>query len=54
MEERKKEPKEDETKKLIGDNEINKELTEKLRKDPKFVAFNKWATDNGAIFPRVC
>ncbi len=38
---------------VVPDNVINRELTAKLQRDPKFVAFNKWAADNGAHLPRV-
>ena len=37
----------------LADNEINWELTNKLRKEEKYIAFRKWATENGAIFPNV-
>ena len=37
----------------LSDEDINWPVTEKLRKEPKFVAFNKWANDNGIIAPNV-
>ena len=38
---------------VLKDDEINWEATEKLRKDPKLITFNKWASDNGIIAPNV-
>ena len=38
---------------VSNSNGVNWEITEKLKKDPKAIAFNKWARENGAIFPRV-
>jgi len=35
------------------DTQINWEITNKLRKEPKYANFIKWAQDNGAIFPSV-
>jgi len=37
----------------LDDDEINWEITERIRKEPKFIAFNKWASDNGIISPNV-
>ncbi len=38
---------------LLKEDAINWEVTKKLRQDPKYAAFLKWAKDNGAVFPRV-
>lgn len=32
---------------LVGENEINPELTEKLRNDPKYQQFVDWCKANG-------
>lgn len=38
---------------LLELNIINEEETQKAKKDPRYVKFMKWVTDNGARFPRV-
>jgi len=39
--------------KCLRDSEVNWPVTKKLQNDPKFIAFNKWARDNGVLHPKV-
>lgn len=39
-----------ETPKIIGENEINVELTEKAKKDPKYHAYRTWLTQKGVLW----
>lgn len=39
-----------ETPKIIGENEINLELTEKVKKDPKYDAYRTWLKEKGVLW----
>lgn len=37
----------------LSTDDINWELTNKLKAEPKYIAFNNWAKENGVIMPNV-
>ena len=43
----------EETHSYLQDYEIHWPVTKRLRKDPKFIAFNQWGLKHGAIHPYV-
>lgn len=38
---------------IVGENEINVELTEKAKKDPKYHAYRTWLTQKGVLWKDV-
>lgn len=38
---------------FIDENHINIEMTQKIKKDPKFLVYLGWLKQNGAIFENV-
>jgi len=37
----------------LSEDEINWEVTERLREEEKYVAFNRWVVENGIVCPTV-